>query len=132
MIKSIFIGALIWLCIPSVHAQRKIVDSLLQLLSTAKDDTTMIIIMSNLVESYKNVNLDSGVYYAQQALLISKKINDPYVAQTLDNYGYSLFNAGNYPDAIEAHLNALQQFQRNADTAGIAEANLYLGFVYRN
>src|SRR6476661_3094101 len=109
MIKSIFFGALIWLCIPCIHAQRKIVDSLLQLLPSAKDDTSRIIIMGSLVEPYKNVNLDSGVYYAQQALLLSRKINDPYVAYTVDNYGYALFNAGIYPDAIEAHLNALQQ-----------------------
>ncbi len=132
MIKSIFIGAITWLCISSVHAQRQIVDSLLQLLPYAKDDTTRIIIMSNLVEPYKNVNLDSGIYYAQQALLLSKKINDPYIAYALDNYGYALFNAGNYPDAIEANLNSLGQFETNADTVGIASANLHLGFVYRN
>ena len=88
--------------------------------------------MGSLVEPYKNVNLDSGLYYAQQTLLLSKKINDPYVASTLNNYGYALFNAGNYPDALEAHLNALKQFQKNDDTAGIAEANLHIGFVYRN
>ena len=132
MVKSIFLFTMIWLCSPSIQAQRKVVDSLLQLLPAAKDDTTRIMIMAGLVEPYKNIDLDSGVFYAQRALLLSKQINDPYTAYSLDNYGYALFDAGNYPDAIEAHLNALQQFQRSADTAGMSQAYLHLGFVYRN
>src|SRR5258706_11162438 len=114
-------------------AQRKTVDSLLKLLSTAKNDTARIITYGDLVEAYKNVNLDSGVYYAQQQILISKKLNDPYwSAVALNQYGYALLFAGNYPDALAALYQALQQSEHNADTSGIATSYLQLGFVYRN
>src|SRR5438067_2032009 len=133
MLKNIFIAITFLLGILYADAQRKTVDSLLSLLPIAKHDTDRFFILSGLVEPYKNVNLDSGLYYAQQALLLSKKINEIDLGgEALDTYGYALFNAGNYPDALEAHLKALQQFQKKADTAGIAEANLHLGFVYRN
>jgi two-component system, NtrC family, sensor kinase len=133
MLKSIFIVITLLLSISNADAQRKIVDSLLRLLPIAKHDTDKFLILSGLVDPYKNVNVDSGVYYAQQALLLSKKIDEiDLEGWALDNYGYALFNAGNYPDALEAHLKALKQFQKNDDTAGIAEANLHIGFVYRN
>jgi tetratricopeptide (TPR) repeat protein len=131
--KRFFIGALLLLTISFINAQRRVVDSLLHLLSSAKNDTDRLDIMFNLVDPYKNVNLDSGIYYAQQGVLLAKKFNDPHAdAAALDNYGYALFNAGNYPDALKANLEALQQFQQVKDTAGIGGCYLHLGFVYRN
>ena len=134
LIKKIIVVTLfLSLCVTYVVAQRKTVDSLLKLLSTAKNDTSIFFINGNLIEAYKNVNLDSGVYYAQQQILITKRINDPYLqAVALNQYGYALFFAGNYPDALNALFKALQQFENNADTFGIAVSNLHLGFVYRN
>ena len=85
------------------------------------------------VEAYKNVNLDSGVYYAQQQILISKKLKDSGLsAVALNQYGYALFFAGNYPDALSMLFKALQIGEQIKDTFVIAVSNLQLGFVYRN
>jgi tetratricopeptide (TPR) repeat protein len=131
--RIVFLFISIILCGSEVTAQRKIVDSLLKELSVAKDDTTRFDICGNLVEAYKNVNLDSGVYYAQQQILISKKFNEPDMsAGALNQYGYALFFAGNYPDALSMLYRALQISEQLKDTFQIAISNLHLGFVYRN
>ena len=132
--KKIFVLVLLLsLSITNAVAQRKTVDSLLRLLPVAKDDTSVLIIMDGLIEAYKNVNLDSGVYYAQQQVLISQRMNTTYYqAYALSSYGSALFFAGNYPDAVAALLKALQKFESIADTFGIAQCYLNLGFVYRN
>jgi tetratricopeptide (TPR) repeat protein len=133
MTKSILIVIALSLSIFYGAAQRQMVDSLLKLLPTAKDDTSRLIIMDGLIEAYKNVNLDSGVYYAQQEILITNRMNDPYQqAYALNQYGHALFFAGNYPEAVEVLLKALQQFENHADTFAIASSYLGLGFVYRN
>ena len=131
--KILFLFINIILCGFTVTAQRRIVDSLLRELTVAKDDTARFYTCRDLVEAYKNVNLDSGVYYAQQQILISKKLDNPAMtAGALNQYGYALFFAGNYPDALSMLYKALQIGEQIKDTADIAFSNLYLGFVYRN
>src|SRR5687768_3303139 len=94
---------------PSV-AQRKMVDSLLNVLATTSNDTTRYIATSSLAEAYRNIDLDSGVYYAQQLILLSKRFNDSQAAAgALNMYGYALFFAGHYPDALEVSFQALRQ-----------------------
>ena|GEM_PF-5658406 len=130
-IVFLFISIILWAY--NASAQRKIVDSLLKEFSMAKNDTTKFSICANLVEAYKNVNLDSGVYYAQQQILISRRFNDPAMsAAALNQYGYALFFAGNYPDALSMIYKALQIGEQAKDTFEIAVSNLQLGFVYRN
>ena len=117
---------------PSV-AQRKMADSLLNVLANTSNDTTKYIATSSLVDAYRNIDLDSGVYYAQQLILLSKRFNDPQAAAgALNMYGYSLFFAGHYPDALEVSFRALQQAELDKDSGSIASNTLLIGFVYRN
>ena len=125
MKKILFLFTHVLLCVSTLLSQRKIVDSLLKELPKAKDDTTKFYICAGLVEAYKNINLDSGIYYAQQQILISKEFNDlAFTADALNQYGYALFFAGNYPDALSMLYKALQIGEQAKDTFEIALSNL--------
>src|SRR6476469_9543630 len=83
-------------------AQPEYEDSLQQVLSVAKNDTTKILIYNALSKYFSYVQLDSGVYYAQIAVQLSQKANYKYgEALGYFNICGSLDKQGSYPKALE-------------------------------
>jgi len=116
-----------------VTAQRREIDSLLHELSIAGDDSARAQLTSMLVDPYRNINLDSSLYYGQQSLLIAKKINVPdAIGWSYSIWGFALFSNGNYPEAMEAEFKALEIFKNIPDSLGIASAYRIIGFIHRN
>ena len=76
---------------------------------------------------YQYVNNDSAIHYAQQALLfvIKHKNNFPvgYEAWALSGLAYTLWWAGNYPEAKETYFKALQKAEPLGDT-------MMIGIIY--
>lgn len=131
MAKSIIIFLAFSLSIFYGAAQRRTVDSLLKIIQT-KEDTSRVVITDRLIEAYRNINHDSGVYYGQQQILMIQRSNSPrHHAYALNIYGRALFFAGNYPEAMNVLLDALQKSENIPDTMEISKSYLVLGFVYR-
>ncbi len=83
-------------------AQPEYEDSLQQALSVAKNDTTRALIYSSLSRYFSIVQLDSGLYYAQKVVQLSRKANYKY-GEALGYYNIagSLDKQGSYPKALE-------------------------------
>ena len=58
-------------------AQNKETDSLKQVLSFAKADTSRVLMMSHLSFAFDATNQDSSLYYAHKALDLAREINYP-------------------------------------------------------
>jgi len=68
----------IWLTVMTpglTYAQNSQVDSLINLLKTAPEDTARVNILINLAEKIRASDMKAGLNYANEALVLSKKIN---------------------------------------------------------
>ena len=94
----------ILLILPSVFAlaQSTHVDSLQHQLIRAKDDTAKASLLEQLTKYYLNIQQDSGIYYGQQLVQLSQKINYPY-GEAIGFFYLSsnLDRQSNYANALE-------------------------------
>src|SRR5436190_5266537 len=89
----------------SVNAQFSWADSLKNLLSSAKEDTTKLNLLSVLVVKYTWTIPDSALTYAQEELLLARKMkSDDALSDALTGYGGVLSIMGNYSQAIYFEL----------------------------
>jgi len=83
------------------------IDSLKNELSMVKTDTSRVLIMANLTEGYRGSKPDSAIFYAQQALQLTKKIQFPR-GEVLALLGISVVmrELGNLPKALDVAMKA--------------------------
>src|SRR4051812_45291875 len=106
--KSVIVLCLFCLA-GSVNAQFSWADSLKNLLSSAREDTTKLNILSILVVKYTWTLPDSALTYAQKELLLARKMKSDYaLADALTGYGGVLSIMGNYSQAIYFELEGLK------------------------
>ena len=132
------IVGLFLLCLLSqqVFAQgnhQSIIDSLKQELSINNIDTTTVLSMVELADQYKFSNVDSALFYAQKALVVSRKIKF-YEGEykSLFIMGYALSMAGNSTRALELELKALRITEQYNFTIGRGQILNRLGIIYRS
>ena len=85
-----------------IHGQNKKVDSLLQVLKTAKEDTSKVNTFYALVKIFLDVNPDTSVYFGNKALALATKLH--YKIGIADAYvliGAGLDNLGKYEEALK-------------------------------
>lgn len=125
-IKFCFIFLFLF-CVALTNAQQTSIDSLKQQLTAEKTDSIKLQILWKISNLYRYVSNDSMVFYAQQAVLLSMKsrnsLPEGSEAQALYFLAGSLWWAGNYPDAKETYLKALQIAEPLADT-------MFIGYIY--
>ncbi|GAA4455848.1 hypothetical protein GCM10023189_24190 [Nibrella saemangeumensis] len=95
-------------------AQTPRIDSLRQLLAQTRTDTGQVWVLAQLGNSYRVVSPDSGLYFAQQALTLSRKIG--FVkgeVRALTNLGRIIQDQGNLPKALQYQFDALKLAQEN-------------------
>jgi signal transduction histidine kinase len=84
-------------------------DSLRHALAIAKHDTTRAIVLADLAEAYRAAKPDSTLYFADQALQLSRTINFPFgemrAYMVLCHYFH--YNGIDLPKALETGLKAL-------------------------
>ena len=125
---GIFICILIAL---QVTAQQNKIDSLHQLLATAKEDTTQVNLLNQLSRSFYNSKTDSALIYANRAREFSQKIG--YVkgeVRSLTLIGSIMIMTGNFPKALEIGLEALTKSEALGDERLIASSYRLLNGVY--
>ena len=103
--------------------QQTKIDSLKQLLSTAKNDTAVAKSMHELGRIYRRVNSDTAHYWLQKliAFATQKKL-DKYVAKGLMTTANVLRFDNHFEKAAESYRKALVIYQRIRNIDGIAQA----------
>jgi two-component system NtrC family sensor kinase len=116
----------------SQNAQQTIIDSLKKELSISKIDTSNVLSMVELVDQYKYSNADSALFYAQEALILSRNIKfHEGEFKSLLMMGFALSLANNHSRALELELKALRISEKYNFTIGRGEVLNRLGVIYR-
>src|SRR5215207_5486277 len=115
-------------------AQLKYADSIYQVLSAAKDDTTKVLMYGSLSYYYSFIQIDSCVYYAQKTVQLSQNTNYIY-GEALGFYymASSLDRQGNYAKALEMAFKCLNVANRLEYLKVFMMCHAYyeIGLLYR-
>ena len=103
-----------------VNAQQNYPDSLRQVLENTSVDSIKVDLNLYLADFYEEKNLDSALYFAEQAVLITRKENQKLAeAAALNRKGYQLLSIGKYGESLQSLMKALSiaenpEFEKNA------------------
>ncbi len=103
-------------------AQNRDIDSLLTLLKNDKADTRKVIHLLKLATIYSYQNLDSAIYFAEQAKTCAEKTNDhKRMAQSYSELGWDNFIKGSKRIALDYYFKALKIYveQKNKTDAAM-------------
>ena len=117
----------------SIAQDDKKIDSLLKVLAATKNDTARVLAMHDVAYNYVYSNPDSSAWYAQQALLLSKKTNfELGVTRSLNDIGNALSITGSNSAALQIFLEVLERSEKlhNEKMEAISFNNI--GEVYKS
>lgn len=116
------------------YSQQHKIDSLQNLLKSAKDDTNKVNILNKLGQkSNQSGNLDSALTFAMKAQALAEKILfKKGVADALLNMGYIYMYREKDSIAAEYSLRALAIYQGMANKKGIANSLSRIGYAYEH
>ena len=102
-----------------------------QLLQKEKNDTSRVLILSQLSYAYAVSKPDSAMLLGQKGLELSRRISFPKgEAGCLDQIGNVYNTLGNYPKAMEVYLEALKIREKINNVEGIASSLRHIGGIY--
>jgi len=100
------------------HGQNKKIDSLLQVLKTAKEDTSKINTVIALAYESAKRDPDTGLYFANKALALATKLNDKMeITDAHLVIGRVLIYAGKYKEALKKFKDVLPLCEELLNTA---------------
>jgi tetratricopeptide (TPR) repeat protein len=110
------------------------IDSLQALIASEKDDVKKVMLYHELGEAFMKSNLDSSVYYLEQAIVISRGLGiDSLVAQSYSRTGRIYIYAGVSDRGLEYLFESLRLFEKLGDSRKrIAVLNNIGAIYYRN
>jgi tetratricopeptide (TPR) repeat protein len=110
------------------------IDSLQTLIAAEKDDVKKVKLYHALGEAFMKSNLDSSVYYLEQAIVISRNLGiDSLVAQSYSRTGRIYIYAGISDRGLEYLFESLRLFEKLGDSRKrIAVLNNIGAIYYRN
>ncbi len=112
-------------------AQNKLTDSLRHLLKTTKQDTSRVLTTIDMALQFRNTSPDSTIYYCEQALALSKRINFKRgEAYALTTMGLAMREKGELPKSLELQIHALQIAESNHYPIEEAFCLRRIGLVY--
>ena len=92
--------------------QKKNIDSLQQVLKTAKDDTAKVNTLNVLAQEFYNNKPDTAIYFANKALVLAIKLNDKMgIANAHYTFGKGLYYLENYTEALKNFNDALKLYE---------------------
>jgi two-component system NtrC family sensor kinase len=114
-----------------VFAQRTRIDKLNRLLEQTTQDSTKVLLMFELTQSYLYVSVDSGFIYAQKALKLARQSNfRKGEGRALNAVGMALREKGDFPAALSHAYQALRIAKETGDRKGEALAINSIGVIY--
>src|SRR5688572_5810115 len=131
-VVSILIGFSIWQTTSAQNVNIQQAGSLRQQLAKAVQDTSRAIILADLAEAYRAAKPDSTLYFADQALQLSRSINFPFgeMRAYLVLCHYFQFNGIDLPKALETGLKGLDITVKHHFKDYEAGVSLRLGTVH--
>ena len=115
----------------TVTAQKSTLDSLLLENKRIANDTNKVKTINALVKAYGGIAPDSSLFYAQQALELSKKIKwKKGIADSWHNLGYSNYLLSNHDEALKSWNKSIELKKEIDDQKGIASSLGNIGLVY--
>ncbi|HEX5024472.1 MAG TPA: tetratricopeptide repeat protein [Agriterribacter sp.] len=116
------------------YAQQQELDSLLQVLRLhTKQDTTRIDILNDIAYAYHTIDPDKGLVRADEAIALSKKINDPSrIASSHSNKGANYWAKGQDSLAMEMYHIALDIHKAAGNKSRMARIFNNVGLLYFN
>src|SRR4030095_11271312 len=112
-------------------AQTNTIDSLKQLLKSEKQDTNRVLLLNQLSLAYRLTKPDTALALTQQALSLSRKA--AYTSGEVKSLSgiASIFRiTGNYPRALQLHLEALKKAEAISDERTASTIFLSIGIDY--
>jgi two-component system, NarL family, sensor histidine kinase UhpB len=107
------------------------IDSLLNVLKTAKEDTNKVNNLYELSWAFIRSNPDTSIILGNQALSLSKKVTSKkHMADSYHVIAVANSIKGNYPSTLENNLKALKLREELVDKPGIAKSLANIGNVY--
>lgn len=130
--RFIFLLLFCLFCTSAFSQSNKIIDSLLSVIKTAKEDTgkvnTLNALSSRLLRTDKYVDARK---YADNALALGKKLNfGKGIGNAYNTIGNIFGIQGNYPEALKNHFVSLKIRVETGDGEGIAASYNNIGLVY--
>lgn len=115
-------------------SQQKELDSLIRALqSHPGEDSVKILILNEIVYAYRNIDPDSGLEYANQAIALATKFNIPgLLASAYSRKGVSYASRGEDSLAQLMYLKASEIYSNIGNMTGVAIANNNLGLLAFN
>src|SRR5688572_17752773 len=114
--RNIALLSLLFLMFSEICGAQNI-DSLQTLIAVEKDDIKKVTLYHALGEAFMKSNLDSSVYYLEQAIVISRNLgNDSLVAQSYSRTGRIYIYAGVSDRGLEYLFESLRLFEKLGDS----------------
>jgi signal transduction histidine kinase len=118
--------------ITSFAQNKKVLDSLLIVYNTAKQDTTRIIALNFIGFEYRNSKPDTCITIAEETIKRSEKINySKGIALGFNNLGNVAIIKGNHPLALDYLQQSIKIYEKIKDKQGIATGLNNVGIIYR-
>jgi class 3 adenylate cyclase/Tfp pilus assembly protein PilF len=132
MIRLVFAFILALLSLGST-AQNATVDSLSQLIGSAKEDTNKVILLIELGTKVKTTDPEKTIECCEKALKLSKLLGYNHgIANAQKLIGLEYYYQGKYADALIHWQDAEAAYQNASDTIGIANILSNMGAIYHN
>lgn len=113
--------------------QNSQIDSLKHELSISKADTHQVMLLKQISEYFSGISIDSGIYYAQQSLALSREISfEEGETEALGMLAWHLRTSGNSSKALELYLKQLKIADKNHFLKQKADALRVMGMIYRD
>jgi len=109
MIKRFIIYILSAVFATTATAQQSYIDSLIRVTAVEENDTTRLINLGKIANTYTEINPDSAYHYSSLMQVMAHKMNFGLEeAYALREMGYALINSGNYPRSLQTLLAAIK------------------------
>src|SRR6266542_3138869 len=106
-------------------------DSLKKLLAQTPEDTTRVLLLTELAGYYQFFKPDTSINIVHEALELAQRLQfQKGEIRALARLGEVLRNQGEFPQALEAELKTLQLSRKNHDLEGEAQCLSFMGAIY--
>ena len=115
----------------NLPAQNRKEDSLAELISKEKTDTTRVKLMWQLANITKNSNTEKALVFSRQSLFLAERIK--YIegqSKALGMIANIFMNIGNYPKALQYYFEKLKLEEKRDSPRNLASVLMNIGAVY--